>query len=667
MSTTDIDFASINAIRFLSADAIEKAKSGHPGLPMGGAPMAYVLWRRVMNHNPQNPQWQNRDRFVLSAGHGSMLLYSLLHLHGYDSPTIEDIKQFRQWGSKTPGHPENTVTPAVEVTTGPLGQGVANAVGLAAAERHLAAMFNKPGLDIVDHYTYCIAGDGCMMEGISGEAASLAGHLGLGKLIVLYDDNKITIDGSTALAFTEDVSRRYEAYNWQVIEVKDGNTDLAGIEAALKTAKATTDKPTLIRVHTTIGYGAPNKQGTSGCHGSPLGAAELDAAREAQGWRYAPFEIPEDVKANYAGAVEKGAAAEAEWDALVSRYADAYPSEYAAWKQLVSGELPKDWANALPKYTPADKAIATRALSGIALNATADALPGIFGGAADLAPSNLTLIKSSGDFQKGAYENRNFRFGVREHAMGAICNGIALHGSGLIPYCATFLVFADYMRNAIRLSALSNAGVLYVFTHDSVAVGEDGPTHQPVEHVASLRLIPNLNVIRPADGNEVSGAYQVAMEQRHRPTAMALTRQNLPQLENSSAANVAKGGYIIADCEGTPDLIFIATGSEVHLCVEAAKQLAKDGVAVRVVSLPCFELFEEQPVEYRESVLPAAVTKRLAVEAGTSFGWSRYTGVHGDMIGIDTFGHCGPGDVAMREFGFSVENVVSRARALLGK
>lgn len=667
MTTKDIEYSSINAIRFLSADAIEKAKSGHPGLPMGGAPMAYVLWNRVMNHNPKNPEWQNRDRFVLSGGHGSMLLYSLLHLTGYESPTIEDIAQFRQWGSKTPGHPENTITAGIEVTTGPLGQGFANAVGLAAAERHMAASFNKPGYDVVDHFTYAIVGDGCLMEGISSEVASLAGHLGLGKLIVMYDDNKISIDGSTSLAFTEDVTKRFEAFNWQVLEVKDGDTDLDGIEAAIRKGQATTDKPTLIRVHTTIGCGAPNKQGTSGIHGSPLGAEELEATRKALNWPHAPFVVPADVKSHMEASVTKGAQAEAEWDALVKKFGEAHPDVLSAYQQQISGELPPKWADALPVYTPEDKAVATRALSGIALNAAADTLGGMFGGSADLAPSNLTLLKSSGDFQKDSYKNRNIRFGVREHAMGAFCNGLALHGSGLIPYCSTFLVFADYMRNPIRMAAVSKARVIYVFTHDSVAVGEDGPTHQPVEHVASLRLIPNLNVIRPADGNEVSGAYKVAIEQRDRPTALALTRQNLPQLENSSVDAVAQGGYIIKDCDGAPDILLIGTGSEVHLCVEAAKQLASDGIAARAVSLPCWELFEEQSDEYKESVLPSGVTKRLAVEAGTSFGWSRYTGSEDAVIGIDSFGKCGPGDVALREFGFSVENVVSRAKTVLGK
>lgn len=667
MSTQDINFDSINTIRLLSADAIEKAKSGHPGLPMGAAPMSYVLWRNVMNHNPKNPAWQNRDRFVLSAGHGSMLLYSLLHLTGYETPTLDDIKQFRQWGSKTPGHPENTVLPGVEVTTGPLGQGFGNAVGLACAERHLAAKFNKPNLPIVDHYTYCLVGDGCLMEGVSSEAASLAGHLGLGKLVVLYDDNKISIDGSTEISFTEDVTKRFEAYNWQVLEVKDGNTDIAKIQQALETAKATTDKPTLIRVHTTIGYGAPKKQGTSGCHGSPLGADELNAARKQIDWKYGPFEIPNDVKAHMGQVCDNGAAAEKKWDSVVAEYEKQYPEELASFKQLIGDEMPTGWAQSLPTYEVGSKPMATRALSSIVLNDLANNLDGLFGGSADLAPSNLTLLKCSGDFQKGSYENRNLRFGVREHAMGAICNGIALHGSGLIPYCATFLVFADYMRNAIRMAALSGAGVIYVFTHDSVAVGEDGPTHQPVEQVASLRLIPNLSVIRPADGNEVSGAYKIAIAQRNRPTAIMLTRQNLPTLQGTSIEAVAKGGYVLADCEGNPDIILIGTGSELHLCVEAAKQLAKESIQARVVSLPAWDIFEQQSEQYRQSVLPKAQTKRLAVEAGSHFGWSRYVGADGDVISIDTFGHCGPGDLCLKNAGFSVENVISRAKKVLDK
>ncbi|MBN2343657.1 MAG: transketolase [Deltaproteobacteria bacterium] len=667
MSIKDIDLAAINTIRFLSADAIEKANSGHPGLPMGAAPMGYVLWNKILNHNPGNPDWQNRDRFVLSAGHGSMLLYSLLHLTGYETPSLEDIKQFRQWGSKTPGHPENTVIPGVEVTTGPLGQGFANAVGLACAERHMAALFNKPDFSIVDHYTYCLVGDGCLMEGISNEAASLAGHLGLGRLIVLYDDNKISIDGATDLSFTENVTGRFEALGWQVLEVNAGDTDLAAIEAALNTAKATTDKPTLIRVHTTIGYGAPKKQGTSGCHGSPLGADELAATRKALNWTFGPFEVPSEVRVHMEQAKADGAQKENDWNALLDAYSAKYPEDAALYKRHISDEMPPGWADTLPTYTPDDKPAATRGQSGLVLNELARHFKGLFGGSADLAPSNQTLIKSRGDFQKNSYENQNFRFGVREHAMGAICNGIALHRSGLIPYCATFLVFADYMRNAVRMSALSEAGVLYIFTHDSVAVGEDGPTHQPVEHVASLRLIPNLSVIRPADGNEVSGAYKIAVATRNRPTALILTRQNLPQLAGTSVDAVAKGGYVLRAAEGAADMILIGTGSEVHLCVAAAEKLAEEGIQAQVVSLPSWDLFEAQSSEYKESVLPKAVAKRLAVEAGSHFGWGRYVGAEGDVISNDEFGHSGPGDICMQNRGYTVENIISRAKSLLNK
>lgn len=665
MTKPNIDTTSINTIRFLSVDAIEKAQSGHPGMPMGAAPMAYVLWQRILKHNPKNPGWYNRDRFVLSAGHGSMLLYSLLHLSGYESPTLADIKNFRQWGSKTPGHPENTITPAVEVTTGPLGQGFANGVGLALSERHMGARFNKPGFGLVDHFTYCMVGDGCLMEGISSEAASMAGHLGLGKLIVLYDDNGISIDGSTKLAFTEDVTGRFEAFGWQVLEVKNGNDDLDGIEAALNTAKATGDKPSLIRVHTTIGYGAPNKQNTAGCHGSPLGGDEQQKAKDALGWTYDAFEIPAEVIEHMQQGVSRGIAAETQWDELAKGYAAAHPEEMSMFTQQCKGAMPPNWEASLPAYSPKDNAAATRLLSGVALNAVAEQFPGVIGGSADLTPSNQTLITSSGDLQKETPQNRNLRFGVREHAMGAICNGMALHGSGLIPYSATYLVFADYMRNAIRMAALSKAGTLFVFTHDSVVVGEDGPTHQPVEHLASLRLIPGLTVLRPADGNEVSGAYKVIVGRRDRPAALILARQSLPQLENSSMDAVAKGGYIVHDCEETPEIILMGTGSEVFLCVAAAKKLSEEGIAARAVSMPALDLFKAQPQEYKDAILPSRVRKRLAVEAGCETGWGRLIGDEGDMISIDDFGHSAPGDVCLRKHGYTVENVVARAKALL--
>ncbi|MEM6251497.1 MAG: transketolase [Cyanobacteria bacterium P01_D01_bin.156] len=663
VATQSLETQCINAIRFLAIDAVEKAKSGHPGLPMGAAPMAFVLWDQFMQFNPKNPQWFNRDRFVLSAGHGCMLQYALLHLTGYDSVKIEDIKNFRQWGATTPGHPENFETPGVEVTTGPLGQGICNGVGLAMAEAHLAARFNKPDCTLVDHYTYVILGDGCNMEGVSGEACSLAGHLGLGKLIALYDDNHISIDGSTDIAFTEDVSKRFEAYGWHVLHVEDGNTDLTAIAAAIEEAKKVTDKPTMIKVTTTIGYGSPNMADTSGVHGAALGDTEIDLTRKNLGWEHAPFEVPEDVLGRFRQAVEKGASAEAEWNQTLATYRTKYAAEAAEFERMLTGELPSNWADALPTYAPGDKAIATRKTSEATLNALAPALPELVGGSADLAKSNNTLMKISGDFQKGAYENRNLRFGVREHGMGAICNGIALHNSGLIPYCATFLVFADYMRAAIRLSALSQAGVLYVMTHDSIALGEDGPTHQPVETIASLRAIPNLYVIRPADGNETSGAYKVAVASRKTPTLMAFSRQNLPQLEGSSIDSVAKGAYIISDEDGA-ELILIGTGSEVTLCLDAAKELRAAGKKVRVVSMPCWELFEAQDAAYKESVLPKSVTKRLVVEAGIEMGWGKYYGAEGDMISVPGFGASAPGGRIMQEFGYTVENVVARAKSL---
>ncbi|MFQ4139700.1 transketolase [Nodosilinea sp. PGN35] len=666
VATQSLEELCINSIRFLAIDAVEKAKSGHPGLPMGAAPMAYVLWDKFMRVNPKNPQWFNRDRFVLSAGHGCMLQYALLYLSGFDSVTLDDIKQFRQWGARTPGHPENFETPGVEVTTGPLGQGIANAVGLAMAEAHLAAKFNKPDATLVDHYTYVILGDGCNMEGVSGEACSLAGHLGLGKLIALYDDNHISIDGSTDISFTEDVGKRFEAYGWHVQHVEDGNTDLDGIAKAIEEAKSVSDRPSLIKVTTTIGYGSPNKQNTAGVHGAALGGDEIKLTRENLGWSYGDFEVPEDALSHMRKAVERGASLQAEWEETLATYRTKYAAEAAEFERMLAGKLPEGWADALPTYTPEDKALATRKNSEITLNALAPALPELIGGSADLTHSNLTELKISGSFQKGAYENRNLRFGVREHGMGAICNGIALHNSGLIPYCATFLVFADYMRAAIRLSALSQAGVIYVMTHDSIGLGEDGPTHQPVETIASLRAIPNLIVIRPADGTETSGAYKIAVEHRKTPTLMAFSRQNLPNLPGSSIEGVAKGAYTVDDCDGTPDLILIGTGSEVSLCVDAAQELRASGTKVRVVSMPSWELFDAQDAAYQESVLPKAVTKRLAVEAGITMGWCRYVGAEGDVVGVDRFGASAPGGLVMEKFGFTVENVVSRAKALLG-
>ena len=656
----------INAVRFLAVDAVEKAKSGHPGLPMGAAPMAFVLWDQFLRFNPKNPQWVNRDRFVLSAGHGCMLQYALMYLTGYDSVPLEEIKQFRQWKSKTPGHPENFVTEGVEVTTGPLGQGIANGVGLALAEAHLAARFNKPDAKIIDHYTYVILGDGCNMEGISGEACSLAGHWGLGKLIALYDDNHISIDGSTDIAFTEDVSKRFEAYGWHVQHVENGNTDLDAIANAIAAAKAVTDKPSMIKITTTIGYGSPNKSNTADVHGAALGATEIELTRKALGWEYEPFVVPDDVLSRFRQAVDKGATAETDWNKLFSEYQAKYPAEAALFEQLTTGQLPEGWEQALPVYKPEDKALASRKHSEICLNALAGVLPGLIGGSADLTHSNYTELEHFGNFQKGSYQERNVHFGVREHAMGAICNGIALHNTGLIPYGATFLIFTDYMRNSIRLSALSETRVIWVMTHDSIALGEDGPTHQPVEHVASLRAIPNLLVMRPGDGTETSGAYKVAVSETKRPTLLALSRQNLPNLAGTSLEGVAKGAYIITDCEGTPDVILIGTGGELYLCDKAAAVLKEAGIKARVVSMPCWELFEEQSAEYKESVLPKAVKKRLAVEAGSTMGWHRYITDEGDVLGVDTFGASAPGGVILEKFGFIVDNVVAKAKALLG-
>jgi len=658
----------INSIRFLAVDAVEKAKSGHPGLPMGAAPMAFVLWDRFLKFNPKNPKWFNRDRFVLSAGHGSMLQYALLYLTGYDSVTIEDIKQFRQWESKTPGHPENFMTPGVEVTTGPLGQGIANGVGLAIAEAHLAAKYNKPDAKIVDHYTYVIVGDGCNMEGISGEACSFAGHLGLGKLIALYDDNHISIDGSTDVAFTEDVSKRFEAYGWHVLHVKDGNTDLEAIAKAIEEAKSVTDKPSMIKVTTTIGYGSPNKQNTAGIHGAALGGDEIALTRKNLGWEYEPFDVPQEALNHTLKAVERGASYEGDWNKTFADYKAKYGQEAAEFERYISGKLPDGWDKVLPTYTPEDKGLPTRKHSETCLNKLAAVLPELIGGSADLTHSNLTEIKGKGDFQKGNYENPNIHFGVREHAMGAICNGIALHASGLIPYGATFLIFTDYMRAAIRLSALSQAGSIWVMTHDSIGQGEDGPTHQPIETLASLRAIPNLTVFRPADGNETSGAYKIAIEKskQNAPSLLAFTRQNVPNLAGTSIEGVAKGGYTVVDSQGTPDIILIGTGSELSLCVTAAEKLKAEGKKVRVVSLPAWDLFEAQDAAYKESVLPKAVTKRLSVEAGSSFGWHKYVGTEGDCVSIDRFGASAPGGVCLEKFGFSVDNVLAKAKQLLG-
>ena len=662
-----LDTLCVNSIRMLAVDAINKSKSGHPGLPMGCAPMGYALWDKFLKHNPKNPKWFNRDRFVLSAGHGCMLLYALLHLTGYDSVSIDDIKQFRQWGSKTPGHPETFETPGVEVTTGPLGAGISNAVGLAIAESHLAAKFNKPGSTLVDHYTYVIMGDGCNQEGVASEAASLAGHLKLGKLIALYDDNNITIDGRTDVSFTEDVLKRYEAYGWHVQHVADGNTDVEAIAKAIEAAKAVTDRPSIIKVTTTIGYGSPNKGDTAGVHGAPLGDDETTLTRQQLGWEYGAFEVPQEAYDQFRQAIDRGASLEAEWNQTLASYRTQFPSEAAEFERMLRGELPKGWDKDLPTAGPDDKGLATRKHSQICLGALGPNLPELIGGSADLTHSNYTDIKGeTGSYQPQTPEKRYLHFGVREHAMAAILNGIAYHGSGLIPYGGTFLVFADYMRGSMRLSALCELGVIYVLTHDSIGVGEDGPTHQPIETIPSLRAIPGMLVFRPGDANETSGAYKLAVENRKRPSALCLSRQGMANQANSSIEKVAKGGYILEDCDGTPELILIGTGTELDLCAQAAKQLTASGRKVRVVSMPCVELFDEQSDAYKEEVLPNAVRKRMVVEAAESFGWHRFIGLDGASVTMNRFGASAPGGTCLKEFGFTVENVVAKANALLG-
>lgn len=652
----------VHTIRFLAVDAVEAANSGHPGLPMGGAPMAYALWTRFLRHSPQDPHWPDRDRFVLSAGHGSMLLYALLHLSGYDLP-LEELKKFRQWGSMTPGHPEYGHTPGVETTTGPLGQGFANAVGMAMAERRLAAEFNKPGFSLVDHYTYVYAGDGCLMEGVTAEAASLAGHLRLGRLICLYDDNRITIDGSTGLAFTEDVGQRFAAYGWQVLKVDDG-TDLDAITEAIAQARSDTDRPSLIMVRTEIGYGSPGKQGTAEAHGSPLGPTEARLSKERLGWPLEPlFYVPSEVREHFAILKEKLEQKKAVWDKLLADYCRQYPEEaarFAAWhsRELPNGleEDPLFWQHELPA--------ATRASSGQLMQILARYLPNLLGGSADLNASTKTYLKGCGDFQAGDYSGNNIFFGVREHAMAAVLNGLALHG-GLRPYGATFLVFADYMRPAIRLAALMKLPVVYVFTHDSVAVGEDGPTHQPVEHLASLRILPNLRLLRPADGRETSAAWLAALRRPDGPSALVLTRQNVPQL-GGTGPQAARGGYVLRCEEGCRlDLILLASGSEVPLVLQVWQELKNRGVSARVVSMMSFELFLAQPVEYQEEVLPKSAKKRLAVEAALPLGWERFTGAEGAVIGLDHFGASAPGEVLMEKYGFTVSNIVEQALKLV--
>ena len=669
-TTPELDQLCINTIRALTLDAVQKAKSGHPGLPLGAAPMAYVLWTRFLRHNPKNPKWENRDRFLLSAGHGSMLLYSLLHLTGYDLP-LDEIKNFRQWGSRTPGHPEYGLTPGVEITTGPLGQGFANGVGMAMGAAHLAARFNKDRFPLIDHYVYAIVSDGDLMEGVASEAASLAGHLKLGKLIYLYDDNHVTIEGFTSLAFSEDVPKRFDAYGWHTQTVEDGN-NLDDIEGAIRVAQEVKDRPSLISVKTVIGYGMPT-QGTRKAHSDPPGEDAVKEAKRHLGWpEDKQFYIPEEALAHYREAIDRGERYEAEWRGLVERYESTFAEEGKKWQQTIGAELPEGWEDHLPKFEN-PKEIATRVASGEVINALAPVLPMLIGGSADLGVSNNTDIKDSGSFEAGSYEGRILHFGVREHAMGSTLTGMSLNG-GLIPFGGTFLTFSDYMRPAIRLAALSEVQVIYVFTHDSVGLGEDGPTHQPVEHLAALRTIPHLFVIRPADPAETSEAWRIAILRRHAPTALALTRQKVAVIDRqrfAGADGLRRGGYVLAEAETAdgvatmPKLILIATGSEVSLALEAREKLQGEGSPVRVVSLPCFELFEEQPKEYRDEVLPPAVTARLAIEAGVCQGWDRYVGERGSVICLDRFGASAPGEVALRELGFNVENVLNHARALL--
>ena len=662
-----LDDLCINTIRMLAADCVERAKSGHPGMPMGAAPMAYVLWTRFLKHNPLNPQWPDRDRFVLSAGHGSMLLYSLLHLTGYDLP-LEELKRFRQWGSLTPGHPESYVTPGVETTTGPLGQGFANGVGMAIGERYLAAHFNQPGHEIVDHYTYSIVSDGDLMEGVSHEAASLAGHLKLGKLVYFYDDNHISIDGSTDLTFTENRAARFEAYGWHVQQVEDG-TDLQAIEQALTAARNEADRPSLIAVRTHIGYGSPNKQDTASAHGEPLGPDEVKQTKEHLGWPQEPeCFIPREALELFREALDRGKAWEAAWDDRFESYKRAYPELAQEWEQWMQTEPGENWSREIPTFPEDSKGMATRVASGHVLNAVAPSLPNLIGGSADLAPSNKTLVKGKDTFQAGRYTGRNFHFGVREHGMGAVLNGMALHG-GLIPYGGTFLIFSDYMRPAIRLASMMELKVIYVFTHDSIGLGEDGPTHQPIEQLACLRATPNLTVIRPCDANETAEAWRVALTRKKGPVALILTRQELPTLDRRTfppAHSLNRGAYILRDmAQVLPELILIASGSEVPIVLEAAEHLHERGIAVRVVSMPSWELFEEQEATYRREVFPPEVKARIAVEAGATQGWHRYVGVTGEVIGLDHFGASAPYKILYEEFGLTANHVVEKALDLL--
>jgi transketolase len=663
-----IDELCVDTIRTLAIDAVQKANSGHPGLPLGAAPMAYVLWSRHLKHNPRDPDWPDRDRFVLSAGHGCMLWYCLLYLTGYDL-SLDDLKAFRQWGSRTPGHPEYGLTPGVEATTGPLGQGTANAVGMAIAERYLAHRFNRPGLEIVNHRTFALVSDGDLMEGISNEASSLAGHLRLGKLTFLYDSNQVSLDGPTSLAFTEDVGKRYEAYGWQVLRVEDGNTDLDAIDGALSLAEQETRRPTLIIVRTTIGYGSPNKSGTSEAHGSPLGPEEVALTKKSLGWDHEePFYVPEDALAHFRTAVERGKQSHFEWSRAFDSWASAHNDLAEEWRQSLARELPIGWDADLPKWKAGEKE-ATRAAAGKVLNLLAERVPALLGGDADLSVSTSTKLKKEADFDGQTGEGRNLHFGVRELAMAGVANGMAYHG-GIRPFVATFFCFSDYMRPSVRLSAVAELPVIFVWTHDSVGLGEDGPTHQPVEHLMSLRAMPNFTVIRPADPNEAAEAWRVAMQHRDGPVGLVLSRQKLPVIDPAKYAapsGLGRGAYVLAEGSGgSPRLILIATGSEVSLALEAREKLERGGISTRVVSMPSWELFARQDPAYRDQVLPASVPARLSIEAGAKLGWERWVGDRGDSIGLERFGASAPGEVVLKELGFSVENVVAKAKALLG-
>lgn len=661
-----LDQLAVNTIRTLAMDGVQKANSGHPGMPMGMAAAAYVLWTRCMRHNPANPRWANRDRFILSAGHGSMLLYSLLYLTGYEDFTLDQLKQFRQWGSLTPGHPETELSPAIETTTGPLGQGFANGVGMAIGAAHLTAKFNRADVELLDYFIYAIVSDGDLMEGVAAEAASMAGHLKLGRLIYIYDDNEISIDGKTNIAFTEDRAKRFESYGWHVQTVADGN-DLDGIEAAVRKAQAD-PRPSIICVKAVIGYGSPNRAGTSKAHGEPLGVEEVRLTKQNLGWPYEdPFTVPEESLAHFRQSLVRGRAQEDEWNGRLAAYAAAHPDLAAEWRQWESGELPAGWQTAMPVF-PSDKPLATREASGKALNAFAAALPMLLGGSADLRPSNNTFLDGLGEFQPGNYIGRNFHYGVREHAMGSVMNGMALTRP-LIPYGGTFMVFYDYMRSAVRMAAMMGLRTIYVYTHDSIGLGEDGPTHQPIEQLMGLRTVPNLTLIRPADANETAVAWRLAIENNHGPTALALTRQKLPVFDRTrygSAEGVARGAYVLSPSPtGRHEAIIIATGSEVSVAIEAQDLLAAEGIGVSVVSMPSWELFEKQSLEYRDDVLPPAVTARLAIEAGISFGWSKYVGEKGEVIALDRFGASAPYQVLMEKFGFTAANASARVKRMV--